>query len=474
MEILKKDTVQNILLLAFFALLTFVFVLHHEIWADEAQAWLVARDLDFFGLIKHVRTEGHPLLWYFLLMPLTKLFHGFNAVFSMQILSWLLVLAGAFLLVFKSPFNYLAKVSVLLSSGFLYWYSVVPRNYCLIPLFLFLLAIVYKDRKTKPFWYAGLLILLANTHIIMFGFCCVLAFAFGLESFKEKNKKNIAAFEIIFAVLFFMVLYFWGMQNENYIVKTCYPHEYGVSGFLHIYEKVIFNIYGFSNFLVIFLFTLFLVFSGVVFYVYDKKIFFAFLLNFVYQFYIYMSVWMIHPPRAFTLLIVSLFGFWGIYNNIDSKKLKFFINISLIFMFILSFAGTLKLAVQDYFYEFSGGKKAAEYIKQNIPDDAFIISNFPLSTTAVSAYLPKDKWKIFYDGYNNFYTFTLWNKNISHPSVPIDLEKFIKREKVVYAILSTGAFYTDANPVFQSDKNVIRNQERFLIYKFEDKNNDKK
>ena len=38
-----------------------VFVPLHEPWADEAQAWLMSRDLGLFTLVFHViRHEGHP------------------------------------------------------------------------------------------------------------------------------------------------------------------------------------------------------------------------------------------------------------------------------------------------------------------------------------------------------------------------------------------------------------------------------
>ena len=51
-----------------------VVIVKHEPWADEAQAWLLARDSGLFELLfKRLRYEGHPGLWYLILTPFSKL-----------------------------------------------------------------------------------------------------------------------------------------------------------------------------------------------------------------------------------------------------------------------------------------------------------------------------------------------------------------------------------------------------------------
>ena len=54
-------------------MISFFLIPYHEIWRDEGQAWLIARDTplkDLFGVLKH---EGHPALW-FLLLNMLKLY----------------------------------------------------------------------------------------------------------------------------------------------------------------------------------------------------------------------------------------------------------------------------------------------------------------------------------------------------------------------------------------------------------------
>src|SRR5215469_18650132 len=45
-------------------------LLHHEMWRDEIQDWLLARDSNSVPrLFANLKYEGHPGLWYLLLMP---------------------------------------------------------------------------------------------------------------------------------------------------------------------------------------------------------------------------------------------------------------------------------------------------------------------------------------------------------------------------------------------------------------------
>src|SRR5579885_3195291 len=50
---------------------------YHEKWADEAQAWLIARDLDLKTIWFHeLRYEGTPGLWHTILWIAQHVFHA--------------------------------------------------------------------------------------------------------------------------------------------------------------------------------------------------------------------------------------------------------------------------------------------------------------------------------------------------------------------------------------------------------------
>ena len=70
-EYILKDKF-NLILFVLYFVIALISVFHHEIWRDEAQVWLVARDLNLWGIIDHVRNEGHPLLWFYLVLPFAK------------------------------------------------------------------------------------------------------------------------------------------------------------------------------------------------------------------------------------------------------------------------------------------------------------------------------------------------------------------------------------------------------------------
>ena len=168
----------NISLLIIWLFITLITLLNHEIWRDEAQVWCIVRDLNIIDIFKTARIEGHPMLWYLIVMPFAKL--GFPVI-SMQMLSLLLVFAAVVFLIFRSPFNNYFKTIVVFSSGMLYFIPVVARNYALIPIFIFILADLYKKRTERPFLYIFTLILLSHTHILMLCFCLVLFIFFAVE-----------------------------------------------------------------------------------------------------------------------------------------------------------------------------------------------------------------------------------------------------------------------------------------------------
>lgn len=172
------------LLLSIFFLLLYVgvnlfFILHHENWRDEAQAWQIAKLSNLSGLFAQLKYEGHPCLWYFLLMPFAKLGAPFGTI---NFISLVLMSAAFFLILRRAPFAYPVRVLLGFSGFFLYYYPVIARSYSLVPLILALLAICYPRRQEKPLPYGLLLALLTQTHIYMLGLSAALSFFWLLET----------------------------------------------------------------------------------------------------------------------------------------------------------------------------------------------------------------------------------------------------------------------------------------------------
>lgn len=463
----NKNNIICIILFLIYIIITFLTVLNHEVWSDEAQAWVLTRDTNFTELIKFVRIEGHPLLWYLLVRPFAKLVDNFNAIMCMQILNWLLVVVGMGFFVFKAPFNNIAKFSLLFSSGILYWYPVVARSYCLIPILLFLLAILYPKQKKHPFFYVGLLILLANTHSIMFGFCAALGLVFACNCFKTKNKKNYIAVAIGTISAIITISYLWGSWNENLTVKTI-PHITGLAGFSIAFDELTKNIYGHSNLLCYILLSVFLLFFSILFFVKNKKIFFIYISNLLYQFSIYIFCWGVIPHRAYTLVLVTIFCFWSIKDIFKEKALRTITNLIFTVVLFFSVQNGLQHCLRDIFLEHSGGKSTAKYITKHIPENAFIIVNEPFMSVSISAYIPqnKTKWKFFSQEYNDYYTYTNYKNSKSMDKYFLkDLDKYLIQNKEIYVVLSR-VFFNSVKPIFKSSQNVY-SYEIYEIYKLQ-------
>lgn len=173
-------------LFAAYSLLTLFGALKHEVWLDEAQAWVILRDAPLSEIPHILKVEGHPYLWYIILYPFVKL--GFPVDY-VSLISWAFMAAGAWVLLFKVELPMPLKAVILFSSGFMFFNSIILRVYCLIPPILFLILWVYPKRRERAVLYGFLIALLTNTHIFICGIVAVLGILMIWELFAEWKKS---------------------------------------------------------------------------------------------------------------------------------------------------------------------------------------------------------------------------------------------------------------------------------------------
>ena len=459
-----KENIFNIILLLVYLIITLILMFNHELWRDETQVWCIVRDCNILDIINKARLEGHPLIWYFLLLPFAKL--GCS-VFSMQVISFILVFLSIVFLLFKSTFNKYIKTVVVFSSGMLYFLPIVARNYSLIPLFLFILADLYPKRKQRPYLYILTLILLSNTHLLMFGFCLALSLLFAFELFKDflinKNIKKLIPVFILSLNFIFIFLMFYNMQHQNHAV-IFYAHQakpflIAVKNYALIYFQYSINIV--QNFNAILFYLLFLILFIFLF-LKSKKIFFILFSSFVYIFYIFYKVWFqgIVYQKAYLLILIVLFCYW-IYE--DKEKNKLFAYIVAILFFISSVFSVFNIFMEIN-YNFSATKQVAEYIKNNLNNESkFYIVGYPFAFTSISAYLPDKK---FYSYINNYY--------ISY--YDFNSERTTKTEKepdTKYYIVQSDFVLNDGfKEIYKSDDFVLSSNEYKEAFKIYVKEND--
>jgi hypothetical protein len=145
-----------------FAVLLAVGLLHHEMWRDELQAWMLARGSATPAALLHdMRYEGHPALWHLLLYPIA---HATAHPEAMQALHFLVAVlgVGAFLAWAPLPL----PLRALFAAGYLplFEYGVISRNYALALPLLWLACRLWSKEPRRWVALGGCLAVLANTN----------------------------------------------------------------------------------------------------------------------------------------------------------------------------------------------------------------------------------------------------------------------------------------------------------------------
>jgi hypothetical protein len=140
----KLERILPYVLAAVYAIGLAMMLSHHEMWRDETQAWLLARDsASPAALLHNMRYEGHPGLWHLLLWGPAQFT---SDPLAMQIVHGIIAIGAVFMVLRFAPFRWPTRI--LLSSGyfFAYEWAVVSRNYAISVLLFFLFAALHRKR----------------------------------------------------------------------------------------------------------------------------------------------------------------------------------------------------------------------------------------------------------------------------------------------------------------------------------------
>lgn len=170
-------------ILAVYAIVAALGIAWHEPWADETQAYLMARDNGWWHLMFHeIRYEGSPGLWHSFLWVLTRLHLG---IAGMHWISGIVAAAGIYVLLRYSPFPLILRALLPLGFWVAYQDSVVARSYVLYAIMAFTVAAILRGASQQQLTrknlaaVAVLLGLIANISlhgfVVSFGFAAVAA-----------------------------------------------------------------------------------------------------------------------------------------------------------------------------------------------------------------------------------------------------------------------------------------------------------
>ena len=194
------ERILELLVLISFIVLTLFIGRKHEPWADEAQAWLLARDASIKDLITiNMRYEGSPLLWHVIL----KVFIRFGLTYKfLYIVPIIFSSIGVMIFEFKVKAPTFLKIILPFTYYIFFQYTIVARSYCLLFPILMYLASVWEYKTQKPILFAiGVALLLSiSTHCLLLAACISLIYGFqvlGLTYKLIRRKEEIKARRVV-------------------------------------------------------------------------------------------------------------------------------------------------------------------------------------------------------------------------------------------------------------------------------------
>lgn len=490
-EFIKKNKV-NLVVMLCYSIITFITLLFHESWRDEAQAWLIARDLNIIDIFRQMKYEGHPVIWYLILVPFAKL--GLPYIF-VKIVSWLICNIAVWLILKKAPFNLILKILFIFSMPMIYLYPSISRSYCLIPLAITIVAIYFGQRHEKPIQYILSILFLANTHVIMYGMVGILLLLFYIEeliqnrktnSKEQKKKVYISLIVIIVGLILTLIPIIISMLTNTDVSLTSNTSIFEDTKLKmeNAYEKIMTGCFG-ENELILKIVAIALI----ILLCYEIRYHFKNALVIIctegLQFLIYTYVYMGSEQRVSTLIFLMMFIFWVQSNNKINKdntskiekKLTNIAEYILVFVLIINVVNGMVAVNKEIKTTYSSSYETAEWIKENLEDDSiFICTNMPLSS-AIIPYIDKE---VFWSPQTlDYFSFTSWDENYRTGYSLRDLQKRVKdnfeADQNLYLIytydfdemtmnfLEIQGYITE---IFESDVSV---QEKYTIYKIEQK-----
>jgi hypothetical protein len=162
-----------------FFVLQLLAILHHQLWRDELQTWMLARHSSSISqLISLKKYEGHPDAWFLVIYVVTRLT---NNPVGMKVAHLLIATVTVYIVTFYSHFTRLQKTLLVFGYFLFFEYATVSRNYALGILFTFIFCALFRSGPRKNYLILAIpLALLCQTSIygvmIAFSFTVLLLF----------------------------------------------------------------------------------------------------------------------------------------------------------------------------------------------------------------------------------------------------------------------------------------------------------
>ena len=344
-----------------FILLTIIGIHFHETFFDEAQAWLIAKNLNFSELLTYLKYEGHLFVWYTILMPFAKL--GMPFPITIQVINWLFIFGAVLILWKKSPFNPIVKMLITFSVPICYQYAVMARCYSVGIFLLFLLISIFNERLKHPIIYSILIFLCANTCVP----CLFAGFALGMIFLYDyiKGKTNIFKCKEFYFIIAIVLLCSF-LVDYQLLGSNKFAHYFLNDKNIFISELLLIFTGEFVNYYIrIVILSLFMIFSLYTYCNYGRIMFFFTCSSFC----LFALLYLLYTGARwhwYFFYIYSIISLWLYCNSCNIKNILYKCT-NLFFIIILIFLNisTYKSYKLEILLPYQPGKIFVDEIVQN-------------------------------------------------------------------------------------------------------------
>lgn len=417
-----------------FAVISTISICNHELWLDEAQHFLIARDSkSITDLYYNMRYDGHVRLWNILLFFIT---HYISAnPLAMQFFHLVIICSCVFIFLRYAPFDTITKILIVFGYYFIFEYNVISRNYSPGILFLFIACTLIGSGNGKSLWINVLLLLMCNTHLF-FAFAATGIFIYiAYTNWQQKSfdlKFYILAATYCIAIAGVVIqmkmppdsVVFHPDKLHLYSVKQLYPAAYAFAkGFLPLPVSVngtFWNYYYFDSLprllkvvvaIALFVYPLLLLRrsrSATLFYLCSVSLLLIFVCLTAIEASRYYGMAFIFFIAAAWLTGIKSENIFSI-EKVRTGHLKTRMFYGLFYCILIGnlFCGAYALA-NTVGRPFTDAKKAAQYIKTNNLDSEIVVVAGYWPGPPLSAYLGK---KVFYLNIDEQGSYLYWKKS---------------------------------------------------------------
>lgn len=443
-DFVKKNRF-NIIVIVVYAIITGIILLFHECGRDEAQAWLIAKNLNLIDMIRQITYEGHPMLWYFILHPFARM--GFPYI-TTKIISWIISVVSVWFILAKSPFDKKMKILFIITSPMLYMYPSISRSYCLIPLAVALVANYYNKRHDKPIQYILSILLLANTHIVLYGMVGILLLFFYIEEIilkrkinsKEQKKKIYMSLCIIIIGLIITIIPIMISITRNAdvnLTENLKISDYSINDKIIMMTETALQIIDhifIGNVVLPFISLLFLMAYEIT---YHSKNAIIISITTLFHIFVHSFIYSLADQRDVIFIFLIMFIYWIQTEENKKGKYKPLIDICIMILLLLNIVTGLTYVKEEIKGEYSASYETAQYIKENvdIENSVIICTNMPYA----SAVIPYVDRNIFWSPQiEDYFSFVTWDENFKKEFSVSDLQRKIdenfKDNKKIYLL----------------------------------------